>query len=126
MCRSYSPKEVWGITILSNREVGILDISGHHKRYRHELVPINHPVFTHGEVCPVPRLFGIPLLIYSQSIAIGREIIADGDNQPAVYLRIEPHNCFAPVKYVCNEIQLNQTSQLIIVNPVGYRFHREM
>ena len=56
---------------------------------------IDHPVFKRGELCPVTALFGIPLLIYSA--AAERRIDMSGQgNQPAVYLRIEPDNGFAP------------------------------
>ena len=99
ICRPYSPKEVWGVTILSNREVGKLDMFEHRKRYRHELVQIDHPVFTQGELCPVPDLFGIPLLIHSPVIATGKDI-KNGGNQPAVYLRIEPKDGLAPIPCV--------------------------
>jgi hypothetical protein len=70
----------------------------HRKRYRQKLVQTDHPVFTRGELCPVPELFGIPLLIHSPVIATGIDI-ENGDNQPAVYLRIEPEDGFAPARW---------------------------
>jgi len=73
-------------------------MSEHRKRYRHELVQIDHPVFTCGELCPVPELFGIPLLIHSPVVATGIDI-KNGDNQPAVYLQIEPKDGFAPARW---------------------------
>lgn len=54
-------------------------------------------MFTRGELCPVPELFGIPLLIHSPVIATGIDI-ENGGNQPAVYLRIEPKDGLAPAR----------------------------
>lgn len=56
---------------------------------------IDHLVFKRGELCPVTKLFGIPLLIYSAAVERGIDMPGQG-NQPAVYLRIEPHDGFAP------------------------------
>jgi len=101
MCRPYSPNEIWGITILSNRQVGDDSIEEPHKRYCHELVQADHPVFKRGELCPVTKLYGIPLLVYSQAIAAGRELSdEDEGNQLAVFLRIEPNDGFAPTACV--------------------------
>ena len=99
ICRPYSLKEVWGVDILSNQEVGKLEISEYRNRYRHRLVQTDHLVFTQGELCPATELFGIPLLIYSPGVATGRDI-ENGGNQPAVYLRIEPLNGIAPPRCV--------------------------
>jgi hypothetical protein len=68
-------------------------------------------VYTRGELCPVPELFGIPLLIYSPAIiAIG----IDGDNQPAVYLRILPKDGMAPARCVRFHITLVLISTRIL------------
>lgn len=99
LCRPYSPNEVWGIKLLCDAEKppsASKDNSGPVPgRFVHELVNTNHPVFKRGELCPVTALFGIPLLIYSAAVERGIDMPGQG-NQPAVYLRIEPDNGFAP------------------------------
>lgn len=74
------------------------------KRVRHELVRTNHPIFSRGELCPVPALFGIPLLVYKHRLGAG--IITSPPNlknQPAVYLRIEADTGLAPMHWVLDD-----------------------
>jgi hypothetical protein len=68
-------------------------------RFVYKLIKTNHPVFSRGELCPVPAMMGIPLVIYSPTMhAAGVERAAGrpGSNHVAVQLRIEPTNAFAP------------------------------
>ncbi len=92
MCRPIGPNEVWGIKILDNRHQPWFS------QFQHVLLNTSHPIFTKGELCPVTAKCGYPLLIYSDSIHGG--LPAQEDNQPAVYLRIEPHDGFAPMQCV--------------------------
>ncbi|CAA7260743.1 unnamed protein product [Cyclocybe aegerita] len=54
-----------------------------------EIFKPDHPIFTRGELCPLTAVYGIPILLY-------RTQFPYSDNQPAVYLRIEPSSGFAP------------------------------
>ncbi|KAF8069896.1 ectomycorrhiza-upregulated zf-MYND domain-containing protein [Lyophyllum atratum] len=113
MCRVYSPKEVWGVQMLSTGEAEALNISRDDwtKRCRHKLVTNDHGIFTRGELCPVTALFGIPLVIYSHTLATGTEPVpSKGENQAAVFLRIEPGDGFAPLSW-----QINDPGQCIVV-----------
>jgi hypothetical protein len=96
MCRPYSPNEVWGIKLLCEGDLKKMKGTGDDRRFQHILVNIKDPVFTRGELCPVTGLVGIPILIYSQAMESGRDN-EDGNNQPAVYLRIEADDAFAPI-----------------------------
>ncbi|KAI0699492.1 hypothetical protein C8T65DRAFT_812518 [Cerioporus squamosus] len=95
MCRPIGPDEVWGIKILDNRH------QPWSSQFKHVLLNTSHPIFTKGELCPVTEKCGYPLLIYSDSIHGG--VPAQENNQPAVYLRIEPHDGFAPIHWQINE-----------------------
>jgi hypothetical protein len=69
------------------------------ERFTYRLVKTSHPVFSHGEPCPVPNIVGIPLVIFSPQINGGAMPDMNGgddNNQVAVFLRIEASNCFAP------------------------------
>jgi hypothetical protein len=78
---------VWGIRLSSNGYLPVI------KCFIPELLKANHPIFTVGELCPTTDLYGIPLIICSTRMFSNYYV---NDNQPAVYLRIEPDNGFAP------------------------------
>jgi len=80
---------VWGIR-LSRGEFSVS------KSFIPELLSPNHPIFTLGELCPTTALYGIPLIICSTRMF---STYYSGDNQPAVYLRIEPDDGFAPIHW---------------------------
>ncbi|KAJ7451209.1 ectomycorrhiza-upregulated zf-MYND domain-containing protein [Mycena galericulata] len=98
MCRRLEPDEVWGIKLLCKRELAALppspepDIA---RRITHILLKKNHPVFGRGDLCPATQAYGFPLLIFSDGVHLGRQSEGSG-NQPAVYLRIEVDDGFAP------------------------------
>ncbi|KAJ7762902.1 ectomycorrhiza-upregulated zf-MYND domain-containing protein [Mycena metata] len=98
MCRQLKPDEVWGIKLLCKRELAALppspepDIA---RRIKHILLKKNHAVFTKGDLCPATQAYGFPLLIFSDGVHLGRQG-KGSENQPAVYLRIEPEDGFAP------------------------------
>ncbi|KDR67771.1 hypothetical protein GALMADRAFT_231682 [Galerina marginata CBS 339.88] len=92
---------IWGVKILPNEysktnATKDLFISSHFK--------LDHPIFTRGELCPLTVLSGIPIVLYSPLLMGGsfdpKEVMSE--NQPAVYLRIEAHNGFAPVHWQMN------------------------
>lgn len=76
---------------------------GVHPRFEAAKFPKTHKIFTRGEACPFPKLYGEEILLYSPLIAENRPFTGSaatgaGDCQPAVYLRIEPDSGFAPVQ----------------------------
>ncbi|KAJ7804277.1 ectomycorrhiza-upregulated zf-MYND domain-containing protein [Mycena leptocephala] len=101
MCRQLQPDEVWGIKLLSKGELAALppspepDIA---RRIQHILLKKNHPIFTQGDLCPATQVYGLPLLIFSNGVHLGRQS-AGSENQPAVYLRIEVENGLAPLNW---------------------------
>lgn len=92
VCKPLEAGEVWGIKILDNR------YQPWSRQFQHVLLEPSHPVFTQGELCPVTAKCGFPLLIWSEAIHGG--LPAMENNQPAVYLRIEPDDGFAPFQCV--------------------------
>ncbi|KAF8149434.1 hypothetical protein B0H34DRAFT_733732 [Crassisporium funariophilum] len=82
---------VWGIRILSNdSSLPLLE-----KFVPEEITDPSHPIFKSGELCPATPLYGVPLMILSLNLArLGPR--HNADNQPSVYLRIEPESGFAP------------------------------
>ena len=83
------------------------------RQFQHVLLDSSsHPIFTQGELCPVTAMCGFPLLIYSEAIHGG--LPAYENNQPAVYLRIEPDDGFAPAQYVLS-LASSQTYQTILI-----------
>ncbi len=99
-CRPYSPNEVWGIRLLGKADYDPAKSAGADRggAFQHVLLKTDDPVFTRGELCPVTKLYGLPILIHSPAMAKGLDAAG---NQPAVYLRIEPDNGFAPMRLVC-------------------------
>ncbi|KAJ6617068.1 ectomycorrhiza-upregulated zf-MYND domain-containing protein [Mycena sp. CBHHK59/15] len=93
MCRPYSPNEVWGIKLGTNKEV----VASQERRFQHTLLKSDHPIFRYSEECPVTALCGIPLLIFSEGLANNQ--IPHDENQTAVYLRIGVDDCLAPLKW---------------------------
>ncbi|KAI0357079.1 hypothetical protein OH77DRAFT_127127 [Trametes cingulata] len=91
MCKPLADDEVWGIKILDNRH------RPWSRQFQHVLLKASHAIFTRGELCPVTEKCGFPLIIWSEAINGG--IPAIENNQPAVYLRIEPHDGFAPMHW---------------------------
>jgi len=85
---------VWGVKITHNRNR--VPIS---ERFVTEHFPSNHPIFLVGEPCPLPQLYGIPILIYSLRMR-NYLVPRPDDNQPGVYLRVEPHSGLAPMLWV--------------------------
>ena len=81
ICRPLQPTEVWGIKIMDN------SYAPWQNQFKHILLNTSHPVFSRGELCPLTKQCGFPLVIFSQSH--NGLVLADHDNQPAVYLRIE-------------------------------------
>ncbi|KAI0808150.1 hypothetical protein C8Q74DRAFT_115596 [Fomes fomentarius] len=90
ICRVLSPYDVWGIKILDN------DHAPWNNQFHHVYLNNSHPIFTRGELCPLTEQCGFPLIIFSQ--AHNGMSPATQDNQPAVYLRIEPDNGLAPTQ----------------------------
>lgn len=68
-------------------------------QFQHVLLKASHPIFNQGEICPVTKKCGIPLIIYSRAISM-RSFERGGENQPAVYLRMECTDGIAPQKFV--------------------------
>ena len=97
MCRALAANEVWGIRIRDNSVRVTSDSPA--APFEHVLLKASHPIFTTGERCPVPQICGFPLIIWSEAHH-GLRMPAKDDNQPAVYLRIEAHDGFAPVQWV--------------------------
>ncbi|KZT29102.1 hypothetical protein NEOLEDRAFT_1056884 [Neolentinus lepideus HHB14362 ss-1] len=105
ICRPLKSDEVWGINILPN-QMGCLEGGSNtggdddrEKLFEHVLLKINHPVFSMGELCPVTRMAGLPLIVYSGALMMGVGIETARANQAAVYLRIEPDNGLAPIQF---------------------------
>ena len=80
---------VWGIRLSSKGEFPV------YKSFIPELFSPDHPIFTLGELCPTTALYGIPLIICSTRMF---SRYYSEDNQPAVFLRIEPHIGLAPIQ----------------------------
>ncbi|KAJ3499524.1 hypothetical protein NLJ89_g10094 [Agrocybe chaxingu] len=59
------------------------------KRFAAEIFKPDHPIFARGELCPLTAVYGIPIILH-------RTRFPYSDNQPAVYLRIEASDGFAP------------------------------
>ncbi|KAJ3558332.1 hypothetical protein NM688_g992 [Phlebia brevispora] len=126
MCKRLNPGEVWGIEILSKGEaarLGIptLPVPG---RFRHILLPKGHPAFTMSELCPATKLCGISLRIFTTMLFTGRSVYRgdveeSGENQPAVYLRIEDDG-FAPMHW-----QMNSPGTCIIYREDGKPLTKE-
>jgi hypothetical protein len=66
---------------------------GPRARFVEETFAPNHSIFSRGELCPFTALYGIPVIIFSQALSFG---LSGDENQPAVYLRIEADDGFAP------------------------------
>lgn len=87
------PPSIQGIVIGCNND-----------RYRGTFRPIDiqptHPIHSAGQVCPVSRVVGLPIIIYRHTQA------GDGgvelDNAIATYLMIDPTDGFAPLEWVSN------------------------
>jgi hypothetical protein len=72
--------------------------TGPEARFVPEFFDPSHPIFAYGELCPFTVLYSIPIILYSPTMVRGQDW--PEDNQPAVYLRIEPGSGFAPTQYV--------------------------
>ncbi|KAI9059409.1 hypothetical protein FKP32DRAFT_1596322 [Trametes sanguinea] len=124
VCHPLTNGEIWGIKILDNRHRPWTS------QFQYVLLKPSHPVFTIGELCPVPDLCGMPLLIWSQRIH-GRQRALD-DNQPAVYLRIEPHHALAPVHWQIDNngtcIVVRRDRKLLTLQAIKiiYKFHAHL
>ncbi|PFH45906.1 hypothetical protein AMATHDRAFT_51402 [Amanita thiersii Skay4041] len=99
MCKPHDPQKTWGIQLLCKGEFKLLNTEDESARFKHIHLPNSHPVFTIGELCPVPALCGFPLLIFSPGVHLGQQPTGEWENQPAVYLRIEPKDAFAPMPW---------------------------
>jgi hypothetical protein len=74
--------------MLCNHEAEKLQVENDYEGlFQHILLNTDHPVFTLGELCPIPRLCGIPILLYSGAVAQGLDPGEDGDNRPSVGLK---------------------------------------
>ncbi|KIL70459.1 hypothetical protein M378DRAFT_156600 [Amanita muscaria Koide BX008] len=101
MCKPHDPQQTWAIQLLDKEEFTKLGTEEESARFRHIRIPNTHPIFRTGEICPIVARCGIPLLIYSPVLhgRLSPERDAQLENQPAVYLRIEPHDAFAPFQW---------------------------
>lgn len=102
MCRKINPGEVWGIEILSlgdARTAGVPKDSTE-ERFRHILLKKGHLAFAKAERCPATAACGLPVRIFSPVYHTGQVSAdhSDDGNQPAVYLRIEVNDGFAPMQ----------------------------
>ena len=100
MCQPTGPGDVWGIELLSRgdtRKAGVPEGSPD-GRLRHILLKQGHPALAKAEVCPATAACGLPVCIFSPVIHMGWSSADDDDdgNQPAVYLRIDVDDGFAP------------------------------
>ncbi|KAH9484839.1 Ankyrin repeat and MYND domain-containing protein 2 [Psilocybe cubensis] len=59
----------------------------------------DHNIFKRGEICPFTALYGVPIILYSPLVHLGKSDVDDKDNQPAVYLRIQPDSGIAPPQW---------------------------
>ncbi|KAI0641801.1 hypothetical protein C8Q79DRAFT_918876 [Trametes meyenii] len=124
VCRPLAEDKVWGIKILDNR------FGPWPRQFKHVLLKTSHPIFTQGELCPVTAKCGFPLVIWSRTIHGGTP--AMGNNQPAVYLRIEPHDGFAPSHWQSHEpgtcIVVRQDRKLLTREAIEivYNFHSHL
>ncbi|PPQ92967.1 hypothetical protein CVT25_000168 [Psilocybe cyanescens] len=85
---------VWGVKLLPGR------YPFDPKRFISWQFNKDHEIFKRGELCPFTALYKIPIIIFSPRIHLGVHDPSDmEDNQPAVYLRIEPHDGFAPMHW---------------------------
>lgn len=64
----------------------------------------NDPIWTQGTLCPVPHIFGVPLIIWRHIRRDPLSFPRDKklDNQPATWLMIDPHTGFAPLAWQGN------------------------
>ncbi|EIW52895.1 uncharacterized protein TRAVEDRAFT_53328 [Trametes versicolor FP-101664 SS1] len=121
VCKPLEAGEVWGIKILDNR------YQPWSRQFQHVLLEPSHPVFTQGELCPVTAECGFPLLIWSEAIHGG--LPAMENNQPAVYLRIELDDGFAPFHWQRTDpgtcIVVRQDRKLLTKEAIEivYNFH---
>ncbi|KAF7345561.1 SET domain-containing protein [Mycena venus] len=102
MCRRLQPDEVWGIQLLCNRELAALPPSSEPdiaRRIKHILLNKNHPVFSHGDLCPATQAYGFPLLMFSYGMHLGRQLKGSG-NHPAAYLRIDVEHGSVPLHWI--------------------------
>ncbi|KAL7278083.1 hypothetical protein ACG7TL_008053 [Trametes sanguinea] len=124
VCHPLSDGEVWGIKILDNRH------APWSRQFQHVLLKPSHPVFTVGELCPVTDICGTPLLIWSERLHGGKRAL--DDNQPAVYLRIEPDNGFAPLDWQMDSngtcIVVRRDRKLLTLEAIEiiYKFHARL
>lgn len=87
---------VWGVKLLPVN--GIYTYSVSNLFIAHQFNK-RDAIFKLGELCPLTALYGIPIIIFSPRIQLKRHDPNDmEENQPAVYLRIESDNGFAPVQ----------------------------
>jgi hypothetical protein len=104
ICKRMGADEAWVLEVKTNDaqwKAGLgrrTSGSGYgEKAFTYKIVKASHPVFSHGDPCPVPNIVGVPLVIFSPTINAGMPEPNGGDrNQVAVYLRIEVSDCFAP------------------------------
>ncbi|CDO68543.1 hypothetical protein BN946_scf184998.g40 [Trametes cinnabarina] len=124
ICHPLSDGEVWGIKILDNR------YAPWSRQFQHVLLKKTHPVFTVGELCPVTDLCGMPLLILSERVHGGHRAL--NDNQPAVYLRIEPDNALAPMHWqidsvgMCIVARKDRKPLTLEAIEIIYKFHSHL
>ncbi|KAF9523473.1 hypothetical protein CPB83DRAFT_862750 [Crepidotus variabilis] len=71
----------------------------HRERFVEEKLERTHAIFKKGELCPLTEFYGHPILIYCPLIHSKVTDRPMGDNELAVYLRIEPSDGFAPPKW---------------------------
>jgi hypothetical protein len=84
-----------GVKLYSKGYSSNVSSHGHRARFVDEKIAPNHPIFTRGELCPLTALYGIPVIIFSEALSSN---LSGDENQPAVYLRIEVDNGFAPIQ----------------------------
>ncbi|KAF8971270.1 hypothetical protein BDZ97DRAFT_1350311 [Flammula alnicola] len=97
---------IWGVKIHRQGEFPSFTSTGPRARFVTEHFEPTHPIFKVGELCPLTVVYGIPIVVYSPTLSVGwdypvkpGEKCDTADNQPAVYLRIETHNGFAPFRW---------------------------
>ncbi|KAF9073594.1 hypothetical protein BDP27DRAFT_1360207 [Rhodocollybia butyracea] len=118
----YNLNEVWGIKISPNNG------GAQSEHFQHELVRKNHPIFHRGEICPVTKRCGIPLIIYST----GMYRPAVEGNEIAVKLRIEASDAFAPLPWQmadhreCTVIRKDRKPLTKELLETIYKFHKKI
>ncbi|KAF9476093.1 hypothetical protein BDN70DRAFT_882865 [Pholiota conissans] len=95
-----NPNQIWGVKLNHDRA------SNEQLRFVPEFFEPSHPIFNSRELCPFTKLYDIPIILFSPTMARGEPCFetrggkkVGATNKPAVFLHIEPRDGFASFRW---------------------------